>query len=52
MLKQEARRGMSILATIHQPSAEVLNQFNRIIILSEGQTIYNGRTSDIPSFFL
>lgn len=42
LLKQEASRGMSILATIHQPSSELLFQFDRIIVLSEGYTIYSG----------
>lgn len=42
LLKQEASRGMSVLATIHQPSSELLFQFDRIIVLSEGYTIYSG----------
>ena len=42
LLRQEAARGMGILATIHQPSSELLFQFDRVILLSEGFTIYNG----------
>ena len=42
MLKREAERGMTILATIHQPSAELFMLFDRVIILSEGYTIYSG----------
>ena len=32
---------MAILTTIHSPSAEVFNLFDRIIIISEGHTIFN-----------
>jgi ABC-type multidrug transport system ATPase subunit len=42
ILKQEATRGVSILATIHQPSSSILFCFDRVILLSEGYTIYNG----------
>jgi ABC-type multidrug transport system ATPase subunit len=43
IMKSEAQRGMAVLATIHQPSAELLFLFDRVILLSEGYTIYNGR---------
>ncbi len=42
ILKQEATRGVSILATIHQPSSSILFCFDRVILLSEGYTIFNG----------
>ena len=42
ILRQEAARGVSILATIHQPSSSILFCFDRVILLSEGYTIYNG----------
>ena len=44
LMKQEARRGMTVLATIHQPSAEIFYTFDRVIVLAEGHTIYNGTT--------
>jgi ABC-type multidrug transport system ATPase subunit len=43
IMKSEAQRGMAVLATIHQPSAKLLFLFDRVILLSEGYTIYNGR---------
>ena len=42
LLKKESRRGLSVLATIHTPSAETFLQFDRCILLSDGYTIYNG----------
>lgn len=42
ILKSEAARGMAVLATIHQPSAELFFLFDRVIVLSDGFTIFNG----------
>lgn len=43
---------MTVLATLHQPSSEILHTFDRLIVLSDGQTVYNGTTADIPKFLL
>ena len=42
---------MAVIATIHQPSAQILAKFNRIIMLSEGYTSYNGAPKDIKIYF-
>jgi ABC-type multidrug transport system ATPase subunit len=42
ILRNETYRGMSVLATIHQPSSELFFLFDRVILLSEGFTIYSG----------
>ena len=42
---------MSIVATIHQPSAELLWKFDRVIVLSEGRTIYHGAPDEIRTYF-
>ena len=42
---------MSVLATIHQPSAELLFMFDRIILMSEGYMIYNGPPKQAGQFF-
>ena len=47
VLKAEAKRGMTIVSTIHQPSSDLFHLFDRVIILSEGYTIYNGKNTDI-----
>lgn len=53
LLKQETLRGMTIIATIHQPSAETFTKFDRVIILASGHTIYNAstKTEDIKCYF-
>ena len=42
---------MAVLATIHQPSAELFMCFDRVISLSEGYTIYNGPPRKITDYF-
>jgi ATP-binding cassette, subfamily G (WHITE), eye pigment precursor transporter len=51
MLRVEAQRGMSFLMTLHQPAAEILFQLDRVILLSEGYTIYNGPPGLIKEYF-
>ncbi|KAF5344805.1 hypothetical protein D9758_014417 [Tetrapyrgos nigripes] len=42
-LKELAQEGQAVLCTIHQPSAELFNMFDRILLLkSGGQTVYQG----------
>lgn len=51
LLNLKAQKGMAIIATIHQPSNQILQKFDRIIMLSEGYTIYNGAPKDIKVYF-
>ena len=39
------------MATIHQPAADVFFKFDRIILLSEGYTIYNGPPKYVKDYF-
>lgn len=50
LLKKEAKRGISVVATIHQPSAEIFYCFDRVILLADGFTIYNGSTKDVMAW--
>eukprot|EP00924_Labyrinthula_sp_SR-Ha-C_P008281 maker-scaffold_11-snap-gene-8.38-mRNA-1 protein AED:0.01 eAED:0.01 QI:70/1/1/1/1/1/2/23/655 len=40
--------GCCCLCTIHQPSSEVFNEFENVIILSKGSVMYNGTVTDMP----
>ena len=42
---------MSVLATIHQPSAPLFFLFDRVIVLSEGYCIYNGTPQEVKNYF-
>ena len=51
LLKAETKRGMTIVSTIHQPAADIFLMFDRVILLSEGYTIYNGPPGQVKSYF-
>ncbi|KAJ3330848.1 hypothetical protein HDU76_004694 [Blyttiomyces sp. JEL0837] len=42
--KMAVERGMAVMMTIHQPRAEVLDLFDKIILLSRGKTVWFGKT--------
>jgi hypothetical protein len=50
-LKDLARRGRTIVITIHQPRSEIWELFDRVILLAHGSCIYSGETKDcLPHF--
>ena len=51
MLRKESRdRNVTILCTIHQPSAEIFNQFDRLLLLQDGCELYQGPIKAIPAY--
>lgn len=47
VLRDLAKAGQSILCTIHQPSATLFEQFDRLLLLKKGgQTVYFGEIGD------
>ena len=42
LLKEQANKNKTIILTIHQPSATIFNSFNRLILISEGNFVYQG----------
>jgi ATP-binding cassette subfamily G (WHITE) protein 1 len=42
ILKDLALSGCTVLCTIHQPSSEVFHLFDRVLLLSEGRSLYDG----------
>ncbi|XP_071526749.1 protein white-like isoform X2 [Panulirus ornatus] len=51
MMKSMAERGKTIISTIHQPSSEVFNIFDRILLMGEGRVAFLGSTDDALKFF-
>ncbi|KAF3931873.1 hypothetical protein ABW19_dt0207363 [Dactylella cylindrospora] len=50
-LKNLAKKGRTIITTIHQPRSEIWNLFDRIILLSRGKPVYCGtQTNALPYF--
>jgi len=51
VLHKVANAGSSVLFTIHQPSSEVFNSFDHLILLNHGKVMYQGPVSNIPQYF-
>jgi len=51
LLHRLARRGMTIVLSIHQPRYSIYRLFDRLMLLSEGETIYHGPTGDCMQHF-
>ncbi|CAN1282209.1 ABC transporter G family member 11 [Linum perenne] len=50
-LRGLSRDGRTVIASIHQPSSEVFELFDRLYLLSSGKTVYFGQASDAYEFF-
>ena len=42
ILKREAAKGKIVISTIHQPSSSTYALFDKLILLQEGNIIYQG----------
>lgn len=51
IMKGLATNGCSVLATVHQPSSEIFNLFDNVILLKEGTCIYHGSVKELPTKF-
>ncbi|KAI5793725.1 P-loop containing nucleoside triphosphate hydrolase protein [Peziza echinospora] len=50
-LKGLARRGRTIVMTIHQPRSEIWSLFDRITLLTRGNQLYSGPKADAETYF-
>ena len=50
-MQQLAQHGKTIICTIHQPSSEVFEKFDRLTLMSEGRLAYIGASSEALKFF-
>lgn len=51
VLKKVANAGASVLFTIHQPSSEIFNSFDHLILLNKGRVMYEGPVAAVPAYF-
>ena len=51
ILHAMTRRGKSVLATIHQPSSQVFNLFDKVILMAEGKVVFTGSKERAFEFF-
>lgn len=50
-MRELARRGRTVIATIHQPSSELFEIFDKLYLLVDGCTVYNGPASQSIAHF-
>ncbi len=50
-MKKLAENGKTIICTIHQPSSEIFQKFDRLCLLAEGRLAYIGKTSEANGYF-
>lgn len=46
-----AKKGKTVITSVHQPSSRVYNMFDKILVLSEGQCLYFGKGCDAMQYF-
>lgn len=51
LLHKVANAGTSVLFTIHQPSSEIFNAFDHLILLNKGRVMYQGPVQAVPTYF-
>ncbi|KAL3922583.1 MAG: hypothetical protein SGILL_002124 [Bacillariaceae sp.] len=51
VLKKVANAGSSVLFTIHQPSSEIFNAFDRLILMNKGRVMFQGLVEEVPGYF-
>ncbi|EEQ98051.1 Protein white, putative [Perkinsus marinus ATCC 50983] len=52
ILKGLARLGVTVLMTVHQPSSEVFELFDKVMVISEGEIAYHGLRTSLSDFFI
>lgn len=50
-LKHLAKGGVNVVSTIHQPSSEIFDSFQSLLLLVRGQIIYQGGSHDAVHYF-
>lgn len=50
-LRGLSKDGRTVIASIHQPSSDVFELFDRLYLLSSGKTVYFGQASEAYEFF-
>lgn len=50
IVKNLSRQGCSVVSTLHQPSSEIFHLFDNVIVLHEGEFIYNGSVTELDSY--
>lgn len=50
-LKSLAAKGKTVVTSVHQPSSRVYQMFDKVLVLSEGRSIYFGKANESMNYF-
>lgn len=50
-LSNLAKKGLTVIATIHQPSSEIFHLFDDLLLMAEGRIVYCGPAMDSVGYF-
>lgn len=50
-LRSLARKGRTIIITIHQPRSEIWSLFDNVLVLANGSPVYSGQAADCLPYF-
>lgn len=51
ILLQMTKQGATVLTTIHQPSSQIYQKFDQLLLLSKGKCVYFGPASEAVDYF-
>jgi ABC-type multidrug transport system ATPase subunit/ABC-type multidrug transport system permease subunit len=51
LLVTQAKKGRTIISTIHQPSSQAFFMFDKLLLMSDGWIVYHGPAADCIDFF-
>ena len=51
VMQKLAQQGRTIISTIHQPSSQVFQMFDKLFLLAEGRVAFSGSLEEAKLFF-
>ncbi|OMJ25166.1 ATP-binding cassette sub-family G member 2 [Smittium culicis] len=51
LLKNISRQGQTVVSVIHQPSTDIFNMFDDVVLLSNGLIVYSGPVDSMVEYF-
>lgn len=51
MQKLAHEQGKTVIGTIHQPSSEAFSYFDRLLLMTDGNIVYQGLANEAPKYF-
>ena len=51
LLLLQAKKGRTVISTIHQPSSDIFHMFDKLLLMSDGYILFHGKATDCISFF-